>query len=348
MQNIFNKIYDSKSLSQKESYQLFKLISSGEITDIQLASILTAMRIRGETIEEITGAIHAFSEKMKFFSRPNYIFSDIVGTGGDSQNTINISTASAFVAATCGFKIIKHCNQKISSTSGSSDLLEKFNINLNASPEKSRQTLDQLNVCFLFAPNYHTGFKYSNNVRKVLKTKTIFNLIGPFLNPAKPPLSVIGVYNKKLISPAINILKNLKCQRGIVFHSHNTDEVTLYGTTYVSELSNQKIISYELEPKSFGLNIHSKKILKINSLEESYRIISQIMKGKGNRLHEELIAVNVAMLLKVFGCENLKDNTELALNKIRSGDVYKHIKNIANMLKEDKNERNNTEKNCTR
>ncbi|AEO08632.1 anthranilate phosphoribosyltransferase [Buchnera aphidicola str. Ak (Acyrthosiphon kondoi)] len=335
MQNILNKIYDSKSLTQEESYQLFKLISFGKITDIQLASILTAMRIRGESIEEITGAIYAFSEKMKFFPKPDYIFSDIVGTGGDNKNTINISTASAFVAAACGFKVIKHCNKKISSKSGSSDLLEKLNINLNASPEKSRQTLDELNICFLFAPKYHDGFKYSNNVRKNLKTKTIFNLLGPFLNPAVPPLTVIGVYNKKLIGPTVKILQNLKYTRGIIVHSDDTDEVTLFGTTYVSELLNKEIISYELQPESFGLKTHPKNRLKINSLEENHFIISQIMQGKGNRLHEELIAVNVALLLKVFGNENLKENTELALHKIRSGDVYKHIRNVSDMLKED-------------
>ncbi|QCI17676.1 anthranilate phosphoribosyltransferase [Buchnera aphidicola (Acyrthosiphon lactucae)] len=342
MQNILKKIYNSKVLSQEESYKLFKLISSGNITDIQLSSILTAMRIRGESIEETTGAIYAFLENMKYFPKPNYIFSDIVGTGGDAKNTINISTTSAFVAATCGFKIVKHCNKKISSKSGSSDLLERFNINLNASPEKSRETLDKLNICFLFAPKYHDGFKYSNNVRKNLKTKTIFNLLGPFLNPAIPPIIVIGVYNKKLINPTIKILKTLKYQRGIVLHSDKTDEVTLSGTTYVSELLNKKIISYQLQPESFGLKIHSKKILTINSLEENYRIISQIIQGKGDRLHEELIAVNVAMLLKVFGYENLKENTELALNKIRSGDVYKHIRNVSDMLKEDNYARNNT------
>ncbi|QCI22142.1 anthranilate phosphoribosyltransferase [Buchnera aphidicola] len=342
MQNILNKIYDSKYLNKKESYQLFKLISCGNMTDIQLASILTAMKIRGESEEEIIGAIRAFSENIKFFPRPDYVFADIVGTGGDVKNTINISTASAFVASSCGLKIIKHCNQGVSSKSGSSDLLKKFHINLHASPEQSRKTLDKLNICFLFAPKYHDSFKYSNNVRKTLKIRTIFNLLGPFLNPARPLLSVIGVYNKNLLHSLVKILKSLKYQRAIVLHGNDTDEVTLHGTTYVSELYNEKILSYELQPKDFGLNMHHKKIFIEKSPEENYQIIREIMRGKGDRLNEELIAVNVAILLKIFGYEDLKENTKLALNKIRSGDVYKHIIDISNMLKEDEYERDNT------
>ncbi|QCI19843.1 MAG: anthranilate phosphoribosyltransferase [Buchnera aphidicola (Brevicoryne brassicae)] len=342
MQNILNKIYESKYLNQEESYQLFKLISFGKITDIKLSSILTAMKIRGESKEEIIGAILAFSENIKYFPRPDYLFADIVGTGGDIKNTMNISTASAFVASSCGLKIVKHCNQGVSSKSGSSDLLKRFNINLYASSQKSRQTLDKLNICFLFAPKYHDSFHYSRNVRKILKTRTIFNLLGPFLNPAIPPFSVIGVYSKNLVNSSIEILKNLKYKRGIVLHGHDTDEVTLHGTTYVAELFNEKISSYKLQPKDFGLEIHDKKIFIERSSKENYHIISEIMKGKGDRLNEELIAVNVAMLLKIFGYEDLKENTKLALNKIRSGDVYKHIINVANMLKEDEHERNNT------
>nr|O68426.1 RecName: Full=Anthranilate phosphoribosyltransferase [Buchnera aphidicola (Diuraphis noxia)]AAC27733.1 anthranilate phosphoribosyl transferase [Buchnera aphidicola] len=335
MQNILNKIYQSQHLNKEESYRLFKSISSGSITDITLSSILTAMKIRGESKEEIIGAILAFSECVKYFPKPNYVFLDIVGTGGDIKNTINISTASAFVAASCGLKIVKHCNQGVSSTSGSADLLKRFHINLHASSKEHRKTLDKLNICFLFAPKYHDSFKYSNNVRKILKTRTIFNLLGPFLNPAIPPLALIGVYKKDLLYSSIEILKSLKYQRAIVLHGDGTDEVTLHNTTHVAELFNGKIFSYELHPKDFGLKIHDKKIFTKTSLEENYYIINQIMKGKGDKLNEELIAANVAILFKIFGYEDLKSNTKLALNKIRSGDVYKHIINVANMLKED-------------
>lgn len=335
MQNIFSKIYESKSLNQEESYQLFKSIALGEINEIQLSSILTAMQMNGESEEEILGAIYAFLERMKFFPRPNYIFSDIVGTGGDIKNTINVSTASAFVAASCGFKIIKHCNKGVSSKSGSSDILNKFKINLNGSLENSKKILDKLNICFLFAPRYHNSFKYASNTRSILKIKTIFNLLGPFLNPASPPLTVIGVYKKDLINPMSKILKKLKYQRGIVLHGGDTDEVTLHGTTYVSELLNNKIYSYELEPEDFGIKRYPKSISVECSSEENYHLIKKTMKGQGEKLYEELIAVNVAILLKNFGCENLKENTKLALKKIRSGDVYKHIMQVSNMSKED-------------
>jgi len=334
MQNIFNKIYESKSLNQEESYQLFKSIALGKINEIQLSSILTAMQMHGESEKEILGAIYAFSERMKFFPRPNYIFSDIVGTGGDSKNTINVSTSSAFVAASCGFKIIKHCNKGVSSKSGSSDLLNKFKINLNTSLENSKKILDKLNICFLFAPKYHSVFKYASKTRSILKIKTIFNLLGPFLNPSRPPLTLIGVYKKDLVNPMSRILKKLKYQRGIILHGDDTDEVTLHGTTYISELLNNKIYSYELEPEDFGIKRHSKSIFVEYSPEENYHIIKKTMQGKGEKLHEELIAVNVALLLKIFGHENLKENTKIALKKIRSGDVYKHIMQVSNMLKD--------------
>ncbi|QFQ32111.1 anthranilate phosphoribosyltransferase [Buchnera aphidicola] len=342
MQHIFKKLYKLESLDQEESYRLFNSIISGKINEIQLSSILTAMHVRHESIEEILGAIGACLKAMKFFPRPNYIFADIVGTGGDSKNTINISTASAFTASHLGFKIIKHCNKGVSSKSGSSDILKKFKINLNPSIQSSLKTLDQLNICFLFAPKYHDGFQYVSKIRKTLKIKTIFNLLGPFLNPSRPFFTVIGVYKKDLINPMVEILKKLKYQRGIIIHSDGTDEVTLNGITYVSELLNKKIHSYQLEAKDFGLKEHIKPIHAVSSQEESYNIIKKTLQGKGDRLYEELIAVNVAILLKIFGYEDLKKNTKMVLNKIRSGEIYKHIIKISNMLKEDEYGRNNT------
>ncbi|CAL4321747.1 anthranilate phosphoribosyltransferase [Buchnera aphidicola] len=342
MKNIFHKLNNLQSLSQLESYQLFQSIIAGKITHIQLISILKIMSARNETTDEIIGAIYACLENTNHFPRPNYLFSDIVGTGGDINNTINISTASAFVAAECGLKIVKHCNKGISSKSGSSDLLKKFNINLNASPERSRQSLDEFNICFLFAQKYNNGFKNSINARKMIKNKTIFNLLGPFLNPAIPPFIVLGVYHKKWIYPFAKILSNLNYQRGIVLHGNQTDEVTLHGITYVTEWHNKKIFSYQLKPEDFGIKTHLIKKYQEHSPEENHFIIKKIMQGNGDSLYEELIAVNVAMLLKIFGNEDLKKNVQFALKKIRSGAVYHRIMNVSHILKEDHYERHNT------
>ncbi|QNS01975.1 MAG: anthranilate phosphoribosyltransferase [Buchnera aphidicola (Pentalonia nigronervosa)] len=338
MKKILEKIDKLQFLNQNESYQLFKFITSRELKRSFLESILIKMHKRGESIDEIIGAIHFFSENMQFFPSPNYIFSDIVGTGGDLKNTINVSTASSFVASACGFKIIKHCNQGISSTCGSADLLKKFNIDLNVSANASRQCLEKLNICFLFAPKYHHGFQNVNVVRKFLKIRTIFNILGPFLNPAKPSIILIGVYNKNFMIPAIEILKQLKYKRAIVVHGNNTDEVVLWGKTYVSELNNSNIVSYKLTPEDFGLKNYTNPIFFQSSPEQNYSIIKNVMQGQGSAFYEELIAVNVAMLLKLFGEHDLKKNTQLALNKIRSGDVYQHIINVSHALKEKKYE----------
>ncbi|WP_422667204.1 anthranilate phosphoribosyltransferase [Buchnera aphidicola] len=335
MKNIYYKHTLLKNKNHIKNYSLFQSIISGELSEEKITAILKNISLDELTIEEMLGAIYACLEKTKHFPRPSYIFSDIVGTGGDSKNTINISTASAFVAAECGFKIIKHCNQGISSKSGSADLLKQFDINLNATAQKSRQSLDQFNICFLFAQKYNDAFKYSINIRKIIKNKTIFNLLGPFLNPAIPVRIIIGVYDKKFMHIFAHVLNYLNYERAIIVHGNGTDEVSLNGITYVTELCNGKIFSYELKPEDFGINTHPVQKYIENSPEENHDIISKIMKGTGDRLYEELIAVNVAILLKVFGYQNLKENTQLALEKIRSGAVYNRIKNVAHILKED-------------
>ncbi|MCW5196690.1 anthranilate phosphoribosyltransferase [Buchnera aphidicola (Pemphigus obesinymphae)] len=330
MEKILKKIYESKLLSNIESYILFKNIIKKKINNVQLASLLIAIKIRGESSDEISGAIRACLEEIDFPVKPNYDFSDIVGTGGDKNNTINISTVSAIVAATCGLKIAKHCNSKISSRSGSSDVLDKLGINYTLSSEQSYKMLDEFNICFLFAPQYHTVFKNAIRVRKTLQTKTLFNILGPLLNPFKPPLTVIGVYNKPLVSTMIKTLRKLDYKRAIVLHSGGNDEIMLFGNTYISELNNKKIISYEISAKDFGLHSHSQNALKGGSSKENCDIIKKILQGRGNLAHEETIAANVAILLKIFGHENIKENAQYALEIIRSGKAYKKLISLIN------------------
>ncbi|XBC41003.1 MAG: anthranilate phosphoribosyltransferase [Buchnera aphidicola (Nurudea yanoniella)] len=329
MQILLNKIYKGKKLTEIEAYKVFNSIIMGKVNNIQLSAILIALKIKNESEDEIIGATRAFLEHMKPFSKPNYIFSDIVGTGGDLSNTINISTASSFVGATCGLKVIKHCNTHISSKSGSYDLLKEFDININISEHKSKEMLDKLNICFLFAPQYHISFKNIMLVRKILKIKTLFNILGPLLNPSRPPLSIIGVYDYKLMIPIANILKKLNTIHAMIVCSNYTDEVTLHSFTNVVELYNSKIISYTLCPDDFGVKYHNKNTIIGGTPKENYEIIKNVFQGKGPIAVAETIAVNVAMLLKLFGNKNLKKNTKYALEVIHSGKVYETISNLS-------------------
>ncbi|HID9277397.1 TPA: anthranilate phosphoribosyltransferase, partial [Enterobacter kobei] len=260
---------------------------------------------------------------------PDYTFADIVGTGGDGSNSINISTASAFVAATCGLKVAKHGNRSVSSKSGSSDLLAAFGINLDMPAQQARQALDDLNVCFLFAPQYHSGFRHAMPVRQQLKTRTLFNVLGPLINPARPPLAVIGVYSPELVLPIAQTLKVLGYQRAAVVHGGGMDEVALHSATQVAELRDGEITSYQLTPEDFGFSFQPKEALAGGTPEENRDILTRLLQGKGQPAHEQAVAVNVAMLLKVFGNEDLRDNAERAMAAIRSGQAYERVVALA-------------------
>ncbi|PPI86780.1 anthranilate phosphoribosyltransferase [Candidatus Pantoea edessiphila] len=329
MNNILEKLYQSKILTKKEIYQLFEAINKGQLSSAQLAGALIAMKVRGESQEEIIEAVNYLLKNAKPFPRPNYIFADIVGTGGNANKSINISTASALVAATCGFKMIKHGSKGTSNNFGSSEILNAVGINLNISSREARQMLDELNICFLFAPRYHTGFYNAIEIRKQLKTSTIFNILGPLVNPARPPIAVIGVYSPKLLLPMINILKILDYQRAIVVHGGGMDEIVLYDANNIAELVNGKIIFYHLTPEDFGFRLHSKKLLTVNTPEENINNFIKLLKGNGQKNHEEIVAANVAMILKIFGNENLHNNAQLALNIIQSGKAYKLLLALA-------------------
>ncbi|WP_343128791.1 anthranilate phosphoribosyltransferase [Buchnera aphidicola (Kurisakia onigurumii)] len=323
MKKIIQKIYSSKKLNLLDSYNLFNSIFSNPINNCELSSILIAMKIRGEGQKEILSLIKLFSKNAKLFPSPKYKFADIVGTGGDKSNSINISTLSAFVAASYGIKIAKHCNAAITSKIGSANILKKLKINLNITPQESRLSLDKLNICFLLAPIYYPIFQSVSHIRKKLNTRTIFNIIGPMLNPAKPKFILIGVYHIKWLLPVAKMLKKLNYKHAIVVHSANTDEITLFEKTYVAELKEKLISSYEIYPSDFGFKKFLKKDNKKN--QNNYDIAIKTLQGKGQKIHEYTIAANVAMLLKLFGKENLKYNAQEALEIIRNGTAYKKI-----------------------
>ncbi|MDD1796104.1 anthranilate phosphoribosyltransferase [Enterovibrio sp. ZSDZ42] len=329
MDAIINKLYEQESLSREESHQLFDTIIKGEMDPILLAATLTSLKIKGETPEEIAGAASALTENANPFPSPDYDFADIVGTGGDGSNSINISTTAAFVAAACGVKVAKHGNRGVSSKSGSSDLLAAFGIDLAMSPETARGALDDLGVCFLFAPQYHSGVRHAMPVRQTMKTRTIFNLLGPLINPAKPTLELMGVYDKALVRPIAETIKTLGLKRAAVVHGSGLDEVAIHGETTVAEIKDSVITEYTLTPEDFGVNTHPLKSIEGGTPEENREIITQILQGKGTEAQQSAVAVNVALLLRLFGHEDLKANTQKALDVMNSGKPFELVQQLA-------------------
>ncbi len=326
IQILLEKLYNGHTLTEEESFLFFSHVMSGEIAETLLATALISMKIRGECVDEITGAALASLSKAVSFDAPDYDFADIVGTGGDGANSINISTASTFVAAACGFPIAKHGNRGVSSRSGASDVLSSFGVNLHASAETSRHLLDTLGVCFLFAQSYHQGFKYAANVRQQLKTRTIFNLLGPLINPSRPKYALIGVYNQELLLPMASVLKRLGYKNAVVVHCEGLDEVSLHGKTLVAELmKGEEISCYELTPQEFGLSEISKSDLVGGSPDENRLMIAEILQGKGKPAHESVVAANVALLMRVFGHRSLKDNVAYVMDTIKTGKPYSLI-----------------------
>ena len=326
---ILENLYRAQVMTQEESQQLFTAIVQGELEPAQLAAALISMKVRGEQPAEIAGAAQALLAHAEPFPRPDYAFADIVGTGGDGTNSINISTASAFVAAACGVRVAKHGNRSVSSRSGSSDLLAAFGIQLDMPAVQSRAALDDLGICFLFAPQYHTGFRHAMPVRKALKTRTLFNVLGPLINPARPPLALIGVYSPELVRPIAETLRTLGYQRAAVVHGAGMDEVAIHAATQVAELKEGEITTYELTPQDFGLDNYPIEALLGGEPEENRDILARLLQGKGDPAHEAAVAVNVAMLLRLFGQEDLKQNAQQALEVIRSGAAYQRVTALA-------------------
>ncbi|RJX69536.1 anthranilate phosphoribosyltransferase [Vibrio sinensis] len=329
MENIINKLYEQQSLTEQESHQLFDAIIRGELDSVLMTAALTSLKIKGETPQEIAGAAKALLANASDFPRPDYDFADIVGTGGDGHDTINISTTAAFVAAACGLKIAKHGNRSVSSRSGSSDLLDSFGIDLAMSAEDTRKAIDDIGVAFLFAPQYHGGVRHAMPVRQTMKTRTIFNILGPLINPARPTIELMGVYSKELVRPIAETMLKMGMKRAAVVHGSGLDEVAIHGETTVAEIKDGKIIEYTLNPEDFGVNNHPLEAIKGGNPEENRAIITNILTGKGTEAQLSAVAVNVALLMRLFGYEDLKANTQTAISKMNSGQAFKLVQQLA-------------------
>ena len=325
---LLEQLYSGHSLSTSESTALFNAVIQGELSNEQIAAMLIALKVRGANTEEITGAVAASLQNAKAFPHPNYPFADIVGTGGDGQNTINISTASAIVAASMGTKVAKHGNRSVSSKSGASDVLTALGVNVNVTPEQARQALDEIGVCFLFAQQYHSGFRHVAPVRAALKTRTIFNILGPLINPARPTYHLLGVYAPELVKTYAETAVALEHQHSFVVHGSGLDEVALHGETQVAEIKNGKIEYFTLTPEDFGLKAQSLESLRGGEPQENAQILTALLQGKGKTEHANAVAANTALLLKLFGHDDLKQNVQNVLAHLASGKAFETLQKL--------------------
>ena len=299
--DVMNKLYQQQDLTFAESQQLFDSVMRGDIDDITLSAMLTALKIKGECADEIAGAAAAMRANALPFNTSAQHLVDACGTGGDGANTINISTTAALVAAACGINMVKHGNRSVSSNSGSSDLLQSLGINIDMSPEQAAAMLEQTGFAFLFAPLYHQGVKHAMAVRTTLKTRTLFNILGPLANPAAPDYQLLGVYDPALCLPMAKTLQTLGCKRAMVVHGAGTDEIALHGETQVVELNQGQLHEYTLNPSDFGLANYSLAQLSGQGPDYNANATRAILSGQGEPAHTSAVVINVAALLVLTG-----------------------------------------------
>ncbi|KGQ34800.1 anthranilate phosphoribosyltransferase [Gallibacterium genomosp. 2] len=328
-QQILEQLFNGTSLSREQSKQLFTAVVQGELSNEQLAGALIALKLKGETVDEISGAVTALQAAAEPFPTPDYVFADIVGTGGDGANTINLSTASAIIAASMGAKVAKHGNRSVSSKTGSSDVLAALGARLDLDATTARKALDEIGICFLFAPQYHRGFKHAVPVRQALKTRTIFNILGPLINPAKPKHQLLGVYDEKLLQPYAETALTLGHQHSIVVHGAGLDEVALHAETQVAEIYQGKIERYTLTAEDFGLKPQPLDAIRGGEPEQNAQYIRALLQGKGEPAHVNAVAANTALLLRLFGYQDLKQTTQQVLEQIASGNAYKTLEKLS-------------------
>ena len=248
--NPLPKLLAGEDLTSDESQHLFERLVLGKLEPAEIAGMLIALRMKSETPEEMIGAAHALSAAALAFDRPDYLFADCCGTGGDGSGLINVSTAAAFVAAACGLPIAKHGNRSVSSKCGSADVLEALGVKIEVSPEAARKMLDETKFCFLFAPAYHPGMKHAALVRRQLSVRTVMNLLGPCINPARPPVQLLGVADPKMLRRIAQTLAAVGVREALVVHGSGLDEVALHGETRAIRLSDGVMTELELTPRT--------------------------------------------------------------------------------------------------
>lgn len=316
---LISKVADGESLSVEEAQTAFDIMMSGDATPSQIGGFLMGLRVRGETVDEITGAVRTMRSKMTRVSAPDGAI-DIVGTGGDGAGTYNVSTCAAIVAAGAGLKIAKHGNRALSSKAGAADTLMALGVNIEISPQKISECIDKAGVGFMFAPAHHAAMRHVGPTRVELGTRTVFNLLGPISNPAGTTRQLVGVFSRAWVEPMAHVFNNLGAERIWVVHgSDGLDELTTTGPSFVAELKDGKVTTFEVSPEDAGISQAKPEDLKGGDAETNARAVREVLDGAPGAFRD-IVALTCAGALVVAGqAEDLKQGAEAAFEAIDSG-----------------------------
>jgi anthranilate phosphoribosyltransferase len=324
MKDALSRVAENLDMSRDEMKQVMRIVMNGEATHAQIGALLMGLRIKSETVDEITGAVEVMRELVSGVTVNAEPLVDIVGTGGDGANLFNVSSAAAFVVAAAGGFVAKHGNRAVSSKSGSADLIEQAGINLNLTPEQVARCVEQVGVGFMFAPAHHGAMKHAIGPRKELGCRTLFNILGPMTNPAGVRRQLIGVFSKALCRPMAEVLQKLGSEHIMVVASKDgLDEISLASSTYMAELKNGEIIEYEITPEDLGIKSQTLSGLTVNTAEESLTLIKAAFgrdRSESAEKARDMIALNAGVAIYIAGlAPTAKEGVQLALDALGSG-----------------------------
>jgi anthranilate phosphoribosyltransferase len=328
LKKYIKKVSDRQDLAFDEMKQAMEIIMSGQTTDAQIAGLLMALKMKGETVEEITAAAMVMREKAHKVEIDEDIILDTCGTGGDGYGTINISTAVSIIAAAAGVSVAKHGNRSVTSESGSADVLKALGVNTEIPHEKIRKCVKEIKIGFFFAPSCHAAMRFAMGVRKELGVRTIFNLLGPIINPAGNKHHLMGVFSDKLTEKIAGVLKNMgHTHSAVVCGEGNMDEITLAGKTKVSELKGGKIRTYYIKPQDFGLKPAPMEAVKGGKPERNAQILRDIFSGKEKGPFRDVIVLNSGFALYIADkAKNPKAGVKMAAEIIDTGKAEEKLK----------------------
>lgn len=336
IQDAIKKVVTGVNLSKAEAEEVFSEIMTGNATDAQIAAFITALRMKGETVDEITGAASVMRDKATRITpaQPSFIV-DTCGTGGDGSNTFNVSTATAFVAAGAGASVAKHGNRSVSSKCGSADVLEALGVKITISADRMKECLDSVGISFLFASSLHLAMKYAIGPRKEIGVRTIFNVLGPLTNPALAPAQLLGVFSADLTEKMAHVLLNMGTKKAYVVHGLDSlDEISISGPTQISEVSDGKVTTYTISPQDYGIKPAPIEAIKGGDASHNAQIIREILNG-AQGAQRDIVILNAAFALAASGiAKTPNEGIEMAKESVDKGYALKKLEILATVTNE--------------